>query len=612
LAARFFTARGFDTVARACLREARRCYLRWGAFGKVRQLEQLHPYLHDAPVPAPSTTTIGAPVEQLDVGTVVKASQVVSGEIELGKLIETLMRIAIEHAGAERGLLILLRGDTLQIEAEARFDRKAVEVMLRPDPVTSAVLPESLLHTVIRTRQSVILDDALAQNPFSADEYIYQKHARSILCLPLVKQAKLTGVLYLENNLTPHVFTPARIAVLKLLASQAAISLENALLYTDLQQENSERKRAEEELRRSEAYLAEAQRLSHTGSFGWNVATGEMFWSEETYRIAGYDRAFKPTFEEVFPRVHPEDVVQVREVLDRGVQNGTDLDFEHRFLMADGSSKHVRVVAHAMRGETGNLEYVGAVMDVSARKQAEEALRKSQGELAHVTRVMTMGELAASIAHEVNQPLAAIVTNGSACLRWLMGDSPNLNEARETARRIIHDGKRASDVISRIRALVRKRDPEKAQLDINQAVQEVVNLTEHEAVRKGVALRTELVGDLPFVLGDRVQLQQVILNLIMNGVEAMSSVGDRPRELLVRSRQHESDQVLVAVQDSGIGIDSQNLDKIFNPFYTTKSQGMGMGLAISRSIVENHGGRLWALPNDGPGATFQFTLLKYH
>jgi len=219
-----------------------------------------------------------------------------------------------------------------------------------------------------------------------------------------------------------------------------------------------------------------------------------------------------------------------------------------------------------------------------------------------------MGELAASIAHEVNQPLSAIVTNGSACLRWLMGDSPNLEEARETARRIIRDGKQASDVIARIRALVRKTDSEKARLDINQTVQEVVNLTQHEAVQKGVALWTQLAGELPPVLGDRVQLQQVILNLVMNGLEAMSSVAHRPRELLVCSRQDESDQVLVAVRDSGIGIDRENHEKVFTAFYTTKSQGMGMGLAICRSIVENHDGRLWAAPNDGPGVTFQFTL----
>ena len=249
-----------------------------------------------------------------------------------------------------------------------------------------------------------------------------------------------------------------------------------------------------------------------------------------------------------------------------------------------------------------------SIMDITEQKRAEEALHKAQAELAHVTRVTTMGELAASIAHEVNQPLAAVVTNGNACLRWLAGTTPNLNEAREAVWRIIRDGNRASDVITRIRALVRKTDTEKARLDINQIVQEVVFLTQNEAVRKGVTLQMELAADVPSVLGDRVQLQQVILNLVMNGVEAMASVADRPRELCIRARRHESDQVLVAVQDSGIGIDSQDLEKIFDAFYTTKPQGMGMGLAISRSIVENHGGRLWAIPNDGPGATFQFTL----
>ena len=294
----------------------------------------------------------------------VKASQAVSGEIVLDRLIETLMTLALEQAGAERGLLILLRADTPQIEAEARTDRKTVEVTLRRDPVTPIELPESLLHTVIRTRESVILDDASAQNPFSADEYIRDTRARSVLCLPMLKQAKLIGVLYLENNLTPHVFTPARLAVLKLLASQAAISLENARLYTDL--------------RRSEAYLAEAQRLSHTGSFGWNPSSGEIYWSDETYRILGFDRATRPTFERVFQRIHPDDRAFVQQTLDRAFRDGTDVDFEHRFLMPDGSVKYVRVLAQAVRDQSGNLEYIGAGMDVTEQHQARAILEEAR------------------------------------------------------------------------------------------------------------------------------------------------------------------------------------------------------------------------------------------
>ena len=249
-----------------------------------------------------------------------------------------------------------------------------------------------------------------------------------------------------------------------------------------------------------------------------------------------------------------------------------------------------------------------SIMDITERKRADEALHKTQAELAHVTRVATLGELTASIAHEVNQPLAAIVTNGNACLRWLAGDSPNLDEARETARRIIRDGNRAGDVIGRIRTLLRKTGTEKELLDMNQAIREVVALAEGEVRRNGVALRTELTGDLPPILGDRVELEQVVLNLIMNAIEAMSAIGDRPRELVVRTQSGEVDQVCVTVQDSGIGLDPQSMGRIFDAFYTTKSQGMGMGLAISRSIVENHGGQLWAVPNEGPGATFQFAL----
>lgn len=245
------------------------------------------------------------------------------------------------------------------------------------------------------------------------------------------------------------------------------------------------------------------------------------------------------------------------------------------------------------------------------RRRTEETLRKSQAELAHVTRVMTMGEMAASIAHEINQPLAAVVNNASACVRWLNADSPNLNEAREAARRIIRDGNRASEVIQRIRAFLRKSDTEKIELDLNKTIQEIVSLMHKEAQSHNITLRSDLDVDLPRVRGDRVQLQQVILNLLMNGIEAMTTVTNRPRELLIGSGVSETDKVLVYVRDVGIGIGSKNGDSIFDPFFTTKRNGMGMGLAISRSIVEAHGGQLWAEPNKEFGTTFQFTILKY-
>jgi PAS domain S-box-containing protein len=310
--------------------------------------------------------------------------------------------------------------------------------------------------------------------------------------------------------------------------------------------------------------------------------------------------------------VHPEDLARFMDEWRVALAEGKPLETEARLRRADGEYRWLLIRAVPLRDETGKIvKWYGTSADVEDLKRAEEALSKSQAELAHVTRVTTMGELAASIAHEVNQPLSAIVNNGSACLRWLNGAAPDLDEAREAARRIIRDGNRAGEVITRIRALLRKTDAEKARLDINQTIREVVKLTRNEAARKGVTLRMDLAADLPPVLGDRVQLQQVILNLVMNGVEAMASAPARQRELLIRSRQHESDKALVAVQDSGVGLDGQDLEKLFDAFYTTKPQGMGMGLAISRSIVEDHGGQLWAAPNDGPGATFQFTLLRY-
>jgi len=380
-----------------------------------------------------------------------------------------------------------------------------------------------------------------------------------------------------------------------------------------LREQLTERRRAEEELRRNEAYLAEGQRISQTGSWGWNVATGELFWSQEHFRIFGCDpETAKPSYPMFLEKIHPQDRALVEQKVDRAVCVKSDLEMEYRIILADGSIKHLQSLGHPVIGKSADLiEFVGTVMDVTERKRAEEALHEAQADLARVTRVMTMGELTASIAHEINQPLAAVMTNANACLRWLAGPMPNLDEAREAVTRINRDGKRASDVIDRIRALVKKSTTEKARVDLNEAIQEVVGLVQSEIQKNGVTLRMELATDLPQILGNRVQLQQVILNLVMNGIEAMSEITDRSRDLLIRSGKYESDKLLVAVQDSGVGIDWQNLEKLFDAFYTTKSQGMGMGLAISRSIVENHGGRLWAVPNEGPGAIFQFTLIKY-
>jgi PAS domain S-box-containing protein len=367
-------------------------------------------------------------------------------------------------------------------------------------------------------------------------------------------------------------------------------------------------KQIDGELRRSEMYLAEAQRLSQTGSFGWSVSSGEIFWSEESFRIFGYDKTPSVTLEMILQRVHPEDRALVRRTIERASSEGKDFDYEYRLLMPDGSVKHVHVVAHAVRDHVSQLEFIGALMDVTAAKEAGEALHKTQAELAHVTRVTTLGELTASIAHEVNQPLAAVVTNAEACLRWLDRAIPNLDEARRAVEWIIKDGNRAAEVIRHVRGLTNKTDTRKAPLDVNDVVNEVIVLVQRELLRQRVSLRTELAPALPVVLADRVQLQQVILNLIMNGIEAMLPVTGRPRQLVIRSDHDEARQVLVTVEDCGIGISAENADRLFNAFFSTRSGGMGMGLAICRSIVEAHEGRISAANNAGPGAKFQFTL----
>jgi signal transduction histidine kinase/GAF domain-containing protein len=383
----------------------------------------------------------------------------------------------------------------------------------------------------------------------------------------------------------------------------------------ELEQRNSQiaeaRARLAEEklaLERSEAFLAEAQHLSSTGSFCWRPSTGEIRWSEQLYRIFEIEQGVPVTLELIGSRIHPEDISILNDMIERTRTAVSDFEYDYRLLMPDHSVKHVHAFAHGSRDAGGQLEYIGAVQDVTQRRASEEALAKARSELAHVTRVMSLSALTASIAHEVSQPLSGMVTNASTCLRMLSSDPPNVEGARETARRMIRDGNRASDVITRLRALFGKKDATIEVIDLNEAVREVIALSLSELQSNRVILRHQLANDLPPVTGDRVQLQQVILNLLRNASDAMNTLDDRPRELLITTERDEGDRARLSVKDAGVGLDPEAMDQLFEAFYTTKNDGMGIGLPVCRSIIEKHCGLIWATQNDGPGATFSFSI----
>jgi C4-dicarboxylate-specific signal transduction histidine kinase len=363
------------------------------------------------------------------------------------------------------------------------------------------------------------------------------------------------------------------------------------------------RRRAVEALRQSESYLAEAQHVSHTGSFGWNPGTGAVYWSDETFRILACETTQHATLDVLLRRVHADDLARVRAVLERPmIQAECDISFR---LELPGAFKHVRLVAKPASTHAG---FIGALMDITELRRAEEGRRQVQADLARVNRVMLLGEITASIAHEVNQPIGATVTNANACARFLAAEPPNMEEARNALSRIVRDGRRAAEVVSRVRELMRNAPPQREPVELNQTILDVVGLIQGDLERHRIRLHAILAGGLPPVTGDRVQIQQVILNLLVNGIEAMHLTDDRSRDLSVHARQAVPDEVLVEVRDCGVGLQSAEADRLFDSFYTTKPQGMGMGLTISRSIIEAHGGRLWAAPNDPYGAIFSFTL----
>jgi PAS domain S-box-containing protein len=368
-----------------------------------------------------------------------------------------------------------------------------------------------------------------------------------------------------------------------------------------------DRKRAETELRRAYDSFADAQRLSRTGSFITDLVADDHNWSAEAYRIFEFEPGTKVTVQRIQQIVHPDDLPAFESVIGRGL-SGVDVNFAFRIVTARGAVKHVRGIAHVIEQIEGRPMFVGALQDVTESMIAEEALNRARSELARVARVTTVSALTASITHEVNQPLTGIITNASTCLRMLSADPPNLDGARETVRRTIRDGNRAADVIMRLRALFSNKGFTSESLDLNEATREVIALSLTDLQKNRVVLQSELADDLPPVTGDRVQLQQVILNLLRNASDAMADVHDRPRQLLVKTEHEAGDRVRLSVQDVGVGLDQQSMDRLFDAFYTTKGGGMGIGLSVSRSIIESHHGRIWAAPNEGPGTTFAFWI----
>ncbi|MEK6296418.1 MAG: GAF domain-containing protein, partial [Paraburkholderia tropica] len=659
------------SLAQACLRSARDAYARWGADAKVRNLEQAFQHLREPAVSVRGAVAQIAPLGTVDVAAMVQLSQAVSSEIDLDKLVQAFMRIAVRHSGAQRALLILWSGESFRIAAEAGFDKSGITVRANDLGLCESVLPLTVVRHVMRVRENVVIEDGAEPNDFRDDRYLIAGRCRSLLCLPLLRHGELVGVLYMENGITPYVFDVARVNLMNMLASQAAISIENARLYSALKRENIERRHTEERLRRSEAFLEEGQRISKTGTWIWNATTGEMLWSRENYELWGVEVACaSPTlemclervqiedrlrFKEVFAnaicedgmhsfefstvqgngavrrlqvifrpwssreggegavandtvaaaqtqgngeiaareyigsttdvterrasedalrrsemylseaqrlsnigsvgwnvesrdmtcsaqtwrilevseprqphmdfmleRIHPDDVEQVRRALREAEARASIVEIEYRVCVARGAIKYLRMVARPVgNAQSKAVEYVGALADMTEIHQAQNALLRAQAELTHVTRVSTLGELTASIAHDLKQPLMAIITHGEAGMRWLNRAVPSLDEARTNLARIVSDADRASEVINRLRALARKERSNRAAIDMTQTVAEVVALVRQELEKNDIRLRVVTGGELPRVAADKIQIQQILMNLVFNGMHSI-------------------------------------------------------------------------------------------
>ncbi|WP_173004678.1 trifunctional serine/threonine-protein kinase/ATP-binding protein/sensor histidine kinase [Rhizobium dioscoreae] len=596
LAGRFYVTHGLDIAAEAYLRRAREAFSRWGAVAKVRLLDFRFINLTSRGSLPQSHASLALPVASLDIDAVGKASRVLSSEIILASLIEKLMKLVVQNSGAERGVLMLLSGSELYIEASATTGEADIEVQQERRRHSGSELPSSVLHYVMRTESPVALHDTAVAMFDPGDEYFQVNQPRSILCVPVFNATSLIGLLYVENNIVSDVFSEDRTSVLDFLASQAGIWLGNARLYSELQ--------------RSEAWLREAQRLSRTGSFYWSDDLDQLECSEEIYRICHLPHDHPLTIRHIEELIHPADQPDFQQLVDSARQCGTDIDRQFKLQLHDGSIKDVRLVTRTAYDAGGSRRRLGSLQDVSEMQRTQDVLARISAELAQVSRTATLGVLAASIAHEVSQPLLGVVANAEACQIMLASDPPNLDAARRTAARSLRDGNRAAETIKRLRGLFGGTTPTVEAFDLNDVVREVLTLAGNELQVNEVLLRSLFEEGLPLASGDRAQVQQVVLNILLNAVDAVKSVPGGQRSVSISTRSYFGDQVRMDITDNGCGIDDEDTERLFEAFYTTKPNGMGVGLSVSKAIIDSLGGQIWATANSGGGTTFSFTLKR--
>jgi signal transduction histidine kinase len=532
--------------------------------------------------------------EPFELALIAKALQVIAKEISYGGVAGALLETALGCSRANRGAVLLSEGGELLDKADASFPREKAQVFASRPPVGEFVLPEDLAEMVL-VRQETIIREGTGNGSALIDP----AEARTgpdmtVLCLPLILQEQTIGVLYLEAEGGQETFTPECVSVMSLLASQAAVAFESAQLF--------------EALRETNKWMIKGQQIGRMGSYRWNTRTLLSRASRECYRIFDIDLEVNPVPFEIFRnRIHPDDLPALERALAEAVGTKSPFSHEYRVVHEDGTILHVVAVGQFDLSPCGDVELEGIITDVTEKMVSEQALADARAELARATRLASLGELAGSIIHEVNQPLTAIITSAEACYRWLARGPADVGEARKSVKRVIEQGRRVTDVIGGLRSLVRNAQPRLADVHVNVTIEEVLVLSKREFERAGVTLETDLEPSIPSIAADRVQLQQVILNLVHNAVDAMADVDGDRRVLSVSSRVADG-HACVSIADTGAGIDPAAGEQLFTALYTTKDDGLGLGLSICRKIISAHGGRLWAEKNRMHGATFTFAL----